>query len=612
MTNREVLAVEIDTKEFEAFQKKFAEYKAALADMPAQWDAANNAMAKGTSAFDRLVDLAEQQNDIAGKSKTIAEKSIGASKSISAAWGVTYRYTRLWASEIKTATLQLGKWAGLTSVFSGLLSAGGLYGIDRMATGVSMRRTSALGLGTTIGAQSSFLTNFGRIGNAEGILQSTSGALSDPRSRVFRSLGVSGKVAGMDAPHAFAAILPDIERLLKRTPDSQLSAVMEGYGLGELGLGVEQGRFIKRASHAELEEMRGAFLGNESLMGVESARKWTDFETALDKAAAIIGRAFKTNVVKLAEPLGHVADAFSELIPALLHKGGIFNTLIDDLGKGIDGFSKWLGNEHSLEAVGRQVDQTARQFEAVNQMLSEHSTLLRTVFGALVGAFVGGLPGGVIGGVAGLLSGFDRNRDLTPAERSMADAVGKWTSEHLPRGLNRGGDVHLPSDSYQNAAERMRHLGDKGASLPSGQVLPGLRDLESATADIPGGRVRISSENDDFHHRVNPGSMHTHGLAFDQTLADARRSEEAVMYETKKLHEAGLSDDDFKIIDEYKHPSAHATGGHIHTQFNSVQAANRYHEWFSRNHPNNAAKRAPQQVEVIDATGGSSFIQVAH
>ena len=113
-------------------------------------------------------------------------------------------------------------------------------------------------------------------------------------------------------------------------------------------------------------------------------------------------------------------------------------------------------------------------------------------------------------------------------------------------------------------------------------------EFEQDTSDIPGGRRRISSENDDFHHRVNPNSAHTKGLAFDQTLADARRSEEAVIYERKKLLAAGLSDADFRIIDEYKHPSAHATGGHIHTQFNSPAAARKYQEFSIRNHPNNS------------------------
>ena len=143
-------------------------------------------------------------------------------------------------------------------------------------------------------------------------------------------------------------------------------------------------------------------------------------------------------------------------------------------------------------------------------------------------------------------------------------------------------------------------------------MAPGLREFERDTIDIPGGRRRISAENDEFHRRVNPNSAHTKGLAFDQTLADARRSEEAVIYERSKLHAAGLSDRDFTIIDEYKHPSAHATGGHIHTQFNSLGAANKYREFSIKNHPNNSMKQSAAPVDVINNTGGSSQVGVSH
>jgi len=44
----------------------------------------------------------------------------------------------------------------------------------------------------------------------------------------------------------------------------------------------------------------------------------------------------------------------------------------------------------------------------------------------------------------------------------------------------------------------------------------------------------------------------------------------------QQLRAAGLSDDDFKVIDEYRNPSRHATGGHIHTQFNTHEVAERY------------------------------------
>ena len=37
-----------------------------------------------------------------------------------------------------------------------------------------------------------------------------------------------------------------------------------------------------------------------------------------------------------------------------------------------------------------------------------------------------------------------------------------------------------------------------------------------------------------------------------------------------------MDEKDFKIIDEYKNPSGHATGGHIHVNFANKEAAQKY------------------------------------
>lgn len=124
-----------------------------------------------------------------------------------------------------------------------------------------------------------------------------------------------------------------------------------------------------------------------------------------------------------------------------------------------------------------------------------------------------------------------------------------------------------------------------GAVMPAGSEVPGLKELEAATADIPGYRRRISAENDKFHHHLPYKSAHTQGLAFDQSLVEgAKKSAAAAEYMRAELRKAGLKDEDFYVRDEYANPSGHATGGHIHTQFNSPEAAKRYKEYYDKLH----------------------------
>lgn len=90
-------------------------------------------------------------------------------------------------------------------------------------------------------------------------------------------------------------------------------------------------------------------------------------------------------------------------------------------------------------------------------------------------------------------------------------------------------------------------------------------------ADIAGGVARFTGFNDRYHAGRN--SKHALGLAGDFTLKDPTRSAEAAEQLRNMFRAAGLADSMFKVIDEYKNPSGHATAGHLHYQFNSSETA---------------------------------------
>ena len=88
---------------------------------------------------------------------------------------------------------------------------------------------------------------------------------------------------------------------------------------------------------------------------------------------------------------------------------------------------------------------------------------------------------------------------------------------------------------------------------------------------------KFTAFDDSYHNKVSPGSKHAAGLAIDFTVnggsAEYAKAAEAVR---NHLTEKGLTAADFSVIDELNKPSSKATGPHIHVQFKSKEAADKY------------------------------------
>ena len=85
----------------------------------------------------------------------------------------------------------------------------------------------------------------------------------------------------------------------------------------------------------------------------------------------------------------------------------------------------------------------------------------------------------------------------------------------------------------------------------------------------------FSAFNDNYHKGTN--SKHAKGLAFDATFQNGSKgATEAIRNLTSVLNRMGFQGGrDYRMIDEYKNPSARSTGGHLHFQWQSRQAADR-------------------------------------
>lgn len=133
--------------------------------------------------------------------------------------------------------------------------------------------------------------------------------------------------------------------------------------------------------------------------------------------------------------------------------------------------------------------------------------------------------------------------------------------------------------------------GMHGQAFSGGEVHPGVMALASKIQQSISGFNRFTAFNDAYHHRVNPGSKHAQGLAADFTIKDPSRSEEAANQIRQMLQSMGVSG---RVINEYTNPSAHATGGHLHVQFDSPQEA----EKFKSGKPSEPSKEQSKPTET--------------
>jgi TP901 family phage tail tape measure protein len=101
-----------------------------------------------------------------------------------------------------------------------------------------------------------------------------------------------------------------------------------------------------------------------------------------------------------------------------------------------------------------------------------------------------------------------------------------------------------------------------------------LAAAQAITGNIAGGVNRFTGFNDVAH--LGRNSKHNLGLAGDFTLKDPSRSAEAAEQLRTMFRGAGLKDEMFRVIDEYRNPSPFSSGGHLHYQFNSQEAADQY------------------------------------
>ncbi len=336
--------IPVDEGAFDRYYQKFNSYLSSLEDLPESWKSLKDEahqmqqhLGQAAQALSLLADGTSRMVDDAGRLRDQSDKT-------SRHWGLLARNTLQVSKNIGEATVSLLKWVGITSLIGGLVGGGSLYGLDRLAAGVSSRRSQALGLGTTYGGLQAMQANLGpRLGDVEGILGRVNAAMLDPaQSSGLRYLlgGGAGadKIMTGDSANATVAALEGLGRIVDNMDRNTLIPQMEARKVTDV-FSIEEIQRWKAMTQQQRSKVLEGVRADQKAFDVdaETQRRWTEFQTKLGEAARAIGKVFIEGLLPLEQPLVTLSQSIIKTVEAF-GKSDTVKDWIEELSKGLE----WL------------------------------------------------------------------------------------------------------------------------------------------------------------------------------------------------------------------------------------------------------------------------------
>ncbi|EIX0016983.1 hypothetical protein MGZ19_003602 [Escherichia coli] len=363
MAAKSIIEVDVNDEKFLSFMDKFNEYQAALEELPEAWRASaqgigdsaretskasseaegvTKAFLDGVDALNMMVNNLDRINtslDDANKRQSDLNKKTAGSSSI---FGKLKKDSKEFAGHIKDATVSLLSWGGIVGLFTGVLGAGGLFGLNRLASTASAQRFTSMGLNTSIGALDSTAINYQR---AVSNPTATLGAIRDTQADLsqrwkFQAMGINNPDRSPDQ------LLPEMIRAA-RSIFTQTGGTLQGanaYGLTSFFSIDDLNRF-KNMSDAEIDAMEKRAKRDAQLLQItdEQARQWQDFNIQLDYSSQSIKNTFIRGLGPLTPGLTKLSDALSGAIDTVIQSPEL-GKWIDGLAGGIQRFGDYLAS----------------------------------------------------------------------------------------------------------------------------------------------------------------------------------------------------------------------------------------------------------------------------
>lgn len=357
MAVRSVIDIDLQLQKWNQFQQEFDRYSEALRKQPDLWKKISAEHAKLAGGFAKLGNQMDAQFSASDELKEVEKDQEKSLIHSAALWGGIEKASGHTAKNVIGATTSLLKWTGLLSGVAGILGYFTLGGIGDLGRNVFNLRKSASGLGLTTGQQRAFDISFARLlGSPEGFLGGINQAVTNYAAQgPLYALGVN---PNQPTSQVAVATLQALRGRVAGMSTPMLGQFEQAYGLGALGINVEDLRRLQSMPAAQFSQLLGTYRRQQSALNLsdQTTLAWTNFITGLDLAKAKIENVFVKGLTPLAGPLKNLAAGFAAMLQTIMSKNGTVSQDIDAIAKWMKDFNGKITEPKFLVGLQRFVD----------------------------------------------------------------------------------------------------------------------------------------------------------------------------------------------------------------------------------------------------------------
>jgi soluble lytic murein transglycosylase-like protein len=351
MTTRSIIDIEVRDQAFKDFSALFAKYQTQLGKLPGSWDKVDAAIKQTTNPFKQIHAILSGTVEQLNAARTAQEKLRLSAQASGKVFGVMATSTGKLARNIKSATLDLLRWGSLTAVFSGLLGAGGLFGLNRLAAAAGNSRREAQGLGVTPGEHEAAKINYQKLVDVDSMLTKINEAKWDVTKRsAFAAAGLqTGDWENRNAADILKTLVPQLKTRFDQIGGTKQGA--DATGLTQF-VDMETLTRLKNVTREEIDAAGKRYDADVRLLSISdrAQRAWQDFSMQLQRAGAQIENSFLKGLAPLTPHLEKLSAAVAHAVDVFLASPKI-GKWIDTVGVGLQKFAKYLTSDDFTEDV---------------------------------------------------------------------------------------------------------------------------------------------------------------------------------------------------------------------------------------------------------------------
>lgn len=334
MAVRSVIEIDVNDTAFKTFAATFEKYQAALKKLPGSWGDLDKGVQKTGVTFTEMLAVVLAQMEIWKHTGEHVEKIQQQTIKTRDGWRDISKSAKETAATVARTTIEIAKWLGIGSIFTGLVGGVGAFGLDRLAHGAANQYKSASGIGVSTGQANAFRINYGQfLDNPTGVLSAVTAAKSSLEGQAnFVRLGISDWQHKGNAELA-QEVIEKSAQLYKQSPNIEF---LNSRGVTAF-LSQEDAR---RAAGGDLGGARSQFGKDVGALSrsPDVDLKWQTFLNRIDAAGEQIDNVFRVGLSGLGVPLGKLSDQFSHLVDVFFKNAGLEHW-IDVIGEGLDKFA---------------------------------------------------------------------------------------------------------------------------------------------------------------------------------------------------------------------------------------------------------------------------------